>query len=249
MKQRIKSFLRSMGYNIIIKKLPKHTNNEQHISLDKDELQTLEKDLKKFCANSDGTNKWADMQQIKRYLSEERIKSFHRLLNLVEQHSVSLADKSVADFGSGTGYLLRLINKKYPGTHLVGYDPYREITELAKAINPNATFYHKDVYDTINQQYDVVFCTEVLEHLVRPDLALKNLLDVVKNDGVLIITVPNGREDTMAAMRMLDHGKGYMGHVNFWSPESWKVFIEVNVTGRNFQTGMIHGNNYAFIWN
>ena len=42
----------------------------------------------------------------------------------------------------------------------------------------------------VNESYDVVLCTEVLEHVPDPYLALKELSRIVKVDGQLIITAP-----------------------------------------------------------
>jgi SAM-dependent methyltransferase len=39
-------------------------------------------------------------------------------------------------------------------------------------------------------QFDIVLCTEVLEHLPDPALAFVKLLNLLKPDGVLILTVP-----------------------------------------------------------
>jgi len=39
--------------------------------------------------------------------------------------------------------------------------------------------------------FDLILCLEVLEHLFRPDLALHNLIQVLKLDGFLVISVPN----------------------------------------------------------
>lgn len=41
-----------------------------------------------------------------------------------------------------------------------------------------------------NSQFDAVLCTEVLEHVAQPELAVKELIRVLKPDGLLIITVP-----------------------------------------------------------
>lgn len=83
----------------------------------------------------------------------------------------------------------------------------------------------------------MLFCTEVLEHLLFPDKALKNILKMIANNGTLLVTVPNGRTDT------------YKGHINFWSPESWKVFIETNCEGFSYDIGLTKdsGDNYAII--
>ena len=44
-----------------------------------------------------------------------------------------------------------------------------------------------------------------------------------------MITVPNGRIDT------------FEGHINFWSPESWNIFIRGNVSEKEFdiETGLL----------
>jgi len=60
---------------------------------------------------------------------------------------------------------------------------------------------------------------------------------MVKDKGILLITVPNGRNDTFA------------GHINFWSPESWDVFIEENSGGLEFSTGKVESTLlYAVIY-
>ena len=53
-----------------------------------------------------------------------------------------------------------------------------------------------------------------------------------------MITVPNGRIDT------------FEGHINFWSPESWKVFIESNISDQEFEVkvGLIDNlTNFAIL--
>lgn len=43
------------------------------------------------------------------------------------------------------------------------------------------------------KKYDAVICSEVLEHLERPELLVKTLYDLTADDGILIVTVPNGK--------------------------------------------------------
>jgi hypothetical protein len=76
----------------------------------------------------------------------------------------------------------------------------------------------------------------VLEHLLYPGKALLNLVSAIKPGGGLLITVPDGRKDT------------YSGHINFWSPESWQIFIQEGTEGLKVTTGNISGRNlYALI--
>ena len=48
---------------------------------------------------------------------------------------------------------------------------------------------------------------------------------MVLEGGILLVTVPNGRIDTFA------------GHINFWSPESWDIFVAENSGGFKYSTG------------
>lgn len=41
-----------------------------------------------------------------------------------------------------------------------------------------------------NSTYDVILCTEVFEHIINPELALKEFKRILKNNGLLIITAP-----------------------------------------------------------
>jgi 2-polyprenyl-3-methyl-5-hydroxy-6-metoxy-1,4-benzoquinol methylase len=88
-----------------------------------------------------------------------------------------------------------------------------------------------------HEKYDFVLCTEVLEHLLHPEIALNNIMNMLEENGKALITVPNGRTDTFG------------GHINFWSPESWNVFIKKNSAGFYSETGLIHNNsaNYAIL--
>lgn len=42
------------------------------------------------------------------------------------------------------------------------------------------------------RSFDFVVCSEVLEHLNHPEKALKSINKILKENGVLVITVPNG---------------------------------------------------------
>jgi 2-polyprenyl-3-methyl-5-hydroxy-6-metoxy-1,4-benzoquinol methylase len=42
-------------------------------------------------------------------------------------------------------------------------------------------------------QYDAVICSEVLEHLHDPSTLLHTIYMTLKEEGILIVTVPNGR--------------------------------------------------------
>jgi 2-polyprenyl-3-methyl-5-hydroxy-6-metoxy-1,4-benzoquinol methylase len=117
------------------------------------------------------------------------------------------------DVGCGSGVLVNKLIEDKIGINIKGCDFSEiKIKQCNKYYKYNVYFTH-NILNPINKNFDLITCTEVLEHLEYPELALYNLLKALKDGGNLIITVPDGRKDT------------YIGHINFWSQESFKLFI------------------------
>lgn len=154
--------------------------------------------------------------------------------------------KRIADFGSGTGYLIRLIDQQAEPSKLVGIDSYPKFNELAKKMCPAADYYES--LDQINGQFDLIFCTEVLEHLVNPGRQLRALAERLQPAGTLVLTVPNGRTDRTPARAIREDGTGYWGHINFWSPESWHIFLTELFPDDTVKTGVLPSQpNFAIV--
>jgi len=179
---------------------------------------------------------YSDPEIIKDYIDDARIAFYKDLIQFALQKGISFHQKKVADIGCGTGHLLKFIGEKNEVTSLTGFEFSVAVLAVAKTVCPQASFYEYDVYHEPVHAFDVVFCTEVLEHLQYPDKALKNCLKMLANNGVLIVTVPDGRKDT------------FLGHINFWSPESWDVYIKANCDGYEYDIGTMQSEcNYAII--
>jgi SAM-dependent methyltransferase len=41
-------------------------------------------------------------------------------------------------------------------------------------------------------KYDIIICSEIFEHMLNPELLSTNLSNLIENDGLLIVTIPNG---------------------------------------------------------
>lgn len=219
MKRLIARMLDSLGFEIRRKR-----KQSREVSLDPGEIAEVEEILEEFAESRPRSSALSDQKSLRSYLSDDRIAFFEEVVALCDQYDIPLDGRRVADIGSGTGYLLRLAGQRAPGSELHGYDTFSEMLELARELCPQGLFEAASVY-SVDEQFDVVFCTEMLEHMVDPEEALKRLSRATEEGGTLILTVPDGRRDRGQAGEMREDGSSYWGHINFWSPESWPIFL------------------------
>jgi|SRR5688572_4394486 len=171
------------------------------------------------------------------YIDNARIAFYKEVVELIKSKIKFSENQTIADVGCGTGHLLYYLKEQVRIGKATGFDFSPEAIRVARELFPAFDFYEFDIYIGKDEKFDTVLCTEVLEHLLYPDLALSNLLSMINPGGKLLLTVPNGRIDTFA------------GHINFWSPESWEVFIRKNASGNQFETGAVQKDevNFALI--
>jgi 2-polyprenyl-3-methyl-5-hydroxy-6-metoxy-1,4-benzoquinol methylase len=74
----------------------------------------------------------------------------------------------------------------------------------------------------------------VIEHIIDPYSAVKNLHNALNDNGILVLTVPNGRRDTINE------------HINFWSPESWCGFLSHMFPDAVIKTEVINNDLFNF---
>ena len=98
---------------------------------------------------------------------------------------------------------------------------------MAKERVRSAEFQVNDIYEKIDDNFDIILCTETLEHLLCPDKVLRNFIFMTNSSGIIFLTVPDGRKDNFGR------------HINFWSPESWKIVIEQFSSALKFETGYL----------
>lgn len=127
-------------------------------------------------------------------ITYKRIEDFKRLefiKQTIEQRGTEKL--SVLDVGCGNGNISRYIGSL--GHSVVGIDASASSIKKAKSLNtlPNVIFMNIPAEELDEEtKYDLIICSEVIEHLHIPSLVLKTLSTKLNEDGTLIITVPNG---------------------------------------------------------
>lgn len=98
----------------------------------------------------------------------------------------SLNNKKVLDIGSAWGEFLIHFG---PGSK--GIEVLPESVKFSRAIGLNIDEYNfEDEWREERESFDVVWCSNVLEHVVAPHLLLRRFHEALKPDGLVFIRVP-----------------------------------------------------------
>lgn len=101
----------------------------------------------------------------------------------------------VLEFGCGTGgRLLRLLDSGMDVLHGVDIHPPSIETARAMYSSPTLSFSTDSLDDLIaaGERYDVVICSEVLEHVSDPAATMRAVRRLLVADGRVFVTIPNG---------------------------------------------------------
>jgi len=179
---------------------------------------------------------WEEYNQKKMWKIPEILAFYNEILQIIKTKNILLDHKNIVDLGCGTGSLLYFIDQHFKPASYTGLEFSNKAIEIAKVNFPRANYYYFDILKSeINEKFDFLFCTEVLEHIDDPYLAINNIQNLMATGSVAFITVPNGRVDN------------YPGHINFWSLESWDVFVKKFTSDKSVETGYVGKDLYALI--
>jgi 2-polyprenyl-3-methyl-5-hydroxy-6-metoxy-1,4-benzoquinol methylase len=203
-----------------------------------EELERLDRDLEQLGLNERDYKFYSSPKAVRGYLANHRINSYHHLVETCRNAGVTFKDKRVMEVGVGSGYLLRILADEIGDGSLHGCDYYEELTLLARGLAPAANIFTASIEDlkSSSETYDVVICSEVLEHILDTETTIPALLGIVASGGALVLTVPNCARD-FTPPDATDDGNSFIGHVNFWSKESWGFYIRRMAGPRRFVTG------------
>jgi ubiquinone/menaquinone biosynthesis C-methylase UbiE len=118
-----------------------------------------------------------------RYIEQKRIEK------LIEAAEIKESDK-ILEVGCGAGHILEKVRKgKLYGIDISEIQIERtkkrmgDKVELKKA--PGENIPYEDKF------FDKILCSEVIEHVIDPREVLKEISRVLKDDGILSLSIPN----------------------------------------------------------
>jgi 2-polyprenyl-3-methyl-5-hydroxy-6-metoxy-1,4-benzoquinol methylase len=134
-------------------------------------------------------------RQYTKYNRYSELKKLDWIVETVEHHKADRPANSVniLDIGCGKGNIsLALASLGYT-IHGIDLDS-NEISYASYGNTfPNASFEVGDAENiNVQNRWDIIICSEILEHLSFPESLTRKLPEVVKRGGIIIVTIPNG---------------------------------------------------------
>lgn len=120
-------------------------------------------------------------------------KKLEYLFSLLVDRMAAGAGTKVLDVGCGNGAVALAVASL--GCEVLGVDVNGPSIEQARKVNRfrNARFevVAEKGFD-LKEKFDLIICSEVLEHLFHPQPLVNTMARHLKHDGYLLVTVPNG---------------------------------------------------------
>lgn len=154
------------------------------------------------------------------------------LLNNFYKHVFALLQDvpngSILDVGCGEGFTLNKLQEQGIGKKLEGIEYQKRAIALGKKQYPKLVIKQGSIYDLPYKanSFDLVLCTEVLEHMDDPKKALSELVRVSKK--YLLLSVPN---EPFFMLAQLLRGKNWsrfgndIEHINHWTFLGFQKFV------------------------
>ncbi|MFQ4135672.1 class I SAM-dependent methyltransferase [Nodosilinea sp. PGN35] len=160
---------------------------------------------------------WGDSDNLAAFRAEAdhvRDKLTVEIADVVEKNLHSQA--AVVDIGCGVGDLLVEMRRRQGDITVAGLDFSPRAVEGALAALPDGSFMQFVIekhlpYET--DAFDVVLCTDVLEHLEYPQAIAAELVRICRPGGSVFIVVPDGDVDL------------FLGHYWFWNQATLQTLL------------------------
>jgi 2-polyprenyl-3-methyl-5-hydroxy-6-metoxy-1,4-benzoquinol methylase len=132
------------------------------------------------------------------------------------------------DIGCAIGVFTNLLYQK--GYRALGIDTNKELLTFAKNRYTHCTFKLMNALhlDLAPSTFDLVLALEFIEHLSNPYKFLKNIHQVLKEEGVILLSTPNRL--SLEGARGVVMKRAASINWNAWDPEHKHVYTSIEIT-------------------
>jgi len=160
---------------------------------------------------------------------------FNRVLKLIGD----VKNKKILDAGCGEGYFLSVINSNKK----IGVELSEKRISQALKLYPDlkikiADITHLPFEDNI---FDVIVCSEVLEHVSGYEQAIKEFKRCIKPDGHVVLSFPNEFTVSIGRLLLLRFPIHEIDHINSIVPRD-----VIKLLGKKYQSSNVPAFPYPF---
>ena len=182
--------------------------------VDKDNFQRLSnKQRAEIYADEKPHEIYYAQTPISKWIHDWRIKSLIKLIG-------NVTDKVILDAGSGEGFFLSKIKAK----EKYGIEISEKRLRRSQNLVPNMDVISGDVTNLPfdDETFDVIVCSEVLEHVNDFQKALLEFKRCLKPSGILVVSFPNEQTVAFGRLLILKFPLHEVDHINWITPKDIK---------------------------
>lgn len=152
---------------------------------------------------------WIFQEKVRPYRLENLREYYEEVLGDVEKEISAFGNcPLILDVGCGYGYLLRICVEK--GYECIGVDVSKYALSRVQSKSPSVILC--DVQSSLplkSASVEIVMMVDVIEHINKPFLILKEIERVLRPKGLLCIATPN-----LSALARMLQGRNWYGHLD-----------------------------------
>ncbi len=153
-------------------------------------------------------------------------------IEYIEKITGRIDGAKVLDVGSGYGILKDVLDDKKYSIQYYAIETDKRCRD--QVIKKGALSFFSNLSECREKDFDIIFCSHIVEHLIDPKSFLGQLIGFLKNNGILFIEVPN--QDYL-------YKSDYGTHIVFFNKDSLECLlrginadiIDIQTVGRKIQ--------------
>lgn len=184
-----------------------------------------EEGLFNYYNNYEAPQKWTELL-IKTNSERKKIQHLPRveLLEKELKRANNNEKNLLVDVGAGNGNFAKVIEESNIFKNVVASDVSEECIVACK--NQGLKTYHGDIAGLDDDSVDCFICNDLLEHLFDPKAFLLNSYQKLKNNGLLMISTPNGEGYDFKILKENTDNITPPEHLQYFNPVSIKALLE-----------------------
>jgi 2-polyprenyl-3-methyl-5-hydroxy-6-metoxy-1,4-benzoquinol methylase len=161
------------------------------------------------------------------------------IIRLAKKYAGNDGVHSIIDVGAGKGSLLRILQREYPHASLAAIDYLAAPNDLH-----NIEWIEADLNrpPPLNRKFELVICSEVIEHVENPRNLLRYLKELISEGGHLIVTTPN-QMSVRSVLSLLLYGH-FVAFRDECYPAHISALLKKDMERMISESGLVHGGFY-----